>query len=84
MNLDWDATAPAPRPSSPTRRFSSVTRSALHADPRAGLPAKGREQLLSRLRSKGLPRIAGAFAAALPEAEALVDELEGAHRGLSR
>lgn len=55
---------------------------ALHAAPGAGLPAKGREQLLSRLRSKVLPRIMGAVASAVPEAEALIAELEVAAQAL--
>ncbi|HET9701078.1 MAG TPA: aminoglycoside phosphotransferase family protein [Burkholderiales bacterium] len=55
---------------------------ALHATPGAGLPDKGREQLLSRLRSKVLPRIMGAVAPAVPEAEALIADLEVAARAL--
>jgi aminoglycoside phosphotransferase len=57
---------------------------ALHAAPGTGLPDRGREQLLSRLRAKVLPRIAGAVASAVPEAEALIAELERAEPALPR
>lgn len=57
---------------------------ALHAAPGEGLPDRGRAQLLARLRSKVLPRIAGAVAPALVEAEVLAAELERLERTLPR
>jgi Ser/Thr protein kinase RdoA (MazF antagonist) len=57
---------------------------ALHSASGAGLRPMGRQQLLSSLRGKVLPRISGAVAPAFADAEALVAELERAREALPR